>query len=111
MYLRSSSDEAGSEGNNNDDDVDKMKGSATKTELLGLLPGDNKWSVTIQDREQGETFDVKESDLLGPDVVFQQTYNNSSAEQSQRMQAKEKRKRQAESRKKVTELAESARER
>jgi hypothetical protein len=42
MYLPSSSDKAGSESSStDDDDFDEMKGSATKTELLGLL-GDNK---------------------------------------------------------------------
>jgi hypothetical protein len=76
-----------------------MKGSATKTELLGLS-SDNKWSVTIRDGGQGETFVVKESELLGPNFIIQQTYNNSSTEQRQRMLAKEKRKCQAEFRKK-----------
>jgi hypothetical protein len=87
----SSSDEAGGENSNADydDEFDKMKGSATKTELSGLS-SDNKWSVTIQDGGQGETFMVKESKLLGPNFIIQQTYNNSSAEQRQRMLAKEK---------------------
>jgi hypothetical protein len=110
-YLRgSSSDEAGGESSNTDDDDEfyEMKGSATKTELSGLS-SDNKWSVTIRDGGQGETFVVKESELLGPNFIIQQTYNNSSAEQRQRMLAKERRKRQAEFRKKETELAELAR--
>jgi hypothetical protein len=54
------------------------------------LPGDNKWSVTVWEKGQGKTFDVKESDLLGPEFVIQQTYNNSNVEQRQRMLAKEK---------------------
>jgi hypothetical protein len=109
-YLHaSSSDEAGGESSNTDDgDFDEMKGSAMKTELSSL-PSDNKWSVTIRDGGQGKNFVVKESELLGPNFVIQQTYNNLSAEQRQRMLAKGKRKRQAEFRKKETELAELAR--
>jgi hypothetical protein len=41
---------------------------------------------------QGKTFEVKESDLLGPNYIIQGTYNNSSQEQQQRILAKEKRK-------------------
>jgi hypothetical protein len=111
-YLSSSSS-GDDEGSSDDGEYDgeEMKGSATKTELSGLLE-ENKWRVIIRKGGgQGKTFEVKESDLLGPNYIIQRTFNNSSREQQQRMLAKEKRKRQAESRKKEKELAELARER
>jgi hypothetical protein len=112
-YLSSSSsDKEGCESSSNDGEYrEEMKGSATKTELSGL-PGENKWRVTIRKGGgQAKTFKVKESNLLGPRYIIQQTYNNSSQEQQKRMMAKEKRKRQAGSRMKEKELAELARER
>jgi hypothetical protein len=112
-YLSSSSDdeEAVNESDDGEYSAEEMKGSATKTELSGGLPGENKWRVTIRKGGgQANTFEVKENDLLGSQYVIQRTYNNSSREQQQRMLAKEKRKRQAESRKKEKELAELARE-
>jgi hypothetical protein len=102
----SSSDDTGSECTSEDDDAE-MKGFAMKTEV-SRLPGENKWSVAIRERGQGKTFEVKERDLLGPNYIIEQTYNNASAEQRQRMLAKGKRKHQAESRKKELELAELA---
>jgi hypothetical protein len=60
------------------------------------------WCLGRQIAKHRETFVVKESKLLGPNFIIQQTYDNSSAEQRQRMLAKGKRKRQAEFRKKET---------
>jgi hypothetical protein len=112
-YLSSSRDDEAAVNESDDGEyrAEEMTGSATKTELLGGLPGENKWRVTIRKGGgQANTFEVKENDLLGSQYVIQRTYNNSNREQQQRMLAKEKRKCQAESRKKEKEVAELARE-
>jgi hypothetical protein len=44
----SSDDEAVNESDAGEYSAEEMKGSATKTELLGLPAGENKWRVTIR---------------------------------------------------------------
>jgi hypothetical protein len=49
-YLSSSSDDEAPVNESGDGEyrAEEMKGSATKTELSGGLPGENKWRVTIR---------------------------------------------------------------
>lgn len=79
-YLSITSDKVDCESDSDDDEFVEMKDSATKSERLGL-PEDSKRNVTIWDGDrQGKSFKVKESNLLGLQLVFQQTYHDWSAE-------------------------------